>query len=153
MKKLLIALAAFLLVIAASVVEIVYSTRSYSLLEQMGGDCLKSIEVCVDYKQALEKELSSSGSQDPDTLARAQSVYSSAKEKIERLKNEWEKKKCFAGFFGNHSIVKSVDERVTTLSTQADNGSWEDAGVSAAALTTYFKGLKDDTHPSPSNLI
>lgn len=153
MKKLIIALIAFLLVVGASIFEIVYTTKSYDTLSELSAKVTASGSECVTYKKANELSIGLNGAEDEDAKRSLSLVAAATKERIEALETRWKKYRFFTLSLGNHTVVKSIEERIATLKRQWHTEQWEDLTVTSDALTAYFGGLRDDTHPSLPNLL
>ncbi len=153
MKKLIISLAFFLALVGVSVYEIVMTSKTFSELEQLTQTAQTAAEFCVEYKQNSEKQREKDGEESGEIKMSFETAEQNAMRDISEIETYWGKRKIGAMFFGNHTVVKSVDERIATLKMQAKSGQWEDAAATAAAMRTYFFDLKDDTHPTLSNLF
>lgn len=153
MKKLVIALAAFMLVFSCGVFEIVFSSATFSRAEELSFGAAKSIFVCVDFKQASERERAELGAVTEKTAFDAKISFVSAKERISELNGYWKERKSVAVFFLSQAAVKTLDDRFSALKAYGEAGQWEDAYAAALSLATYFSSLKDDCIPSLSDLF
>lgn len=148
MKKLIIALAVFLVMIGAAVFEIVYTTNTFDRLSQLSEETNRRFVVCADIKRQQDKEGQSAASEAALTTAEGQ-----ANESLEAVQTYWAKNRTLALVLGNHTIVKSVEEKLTSLQQQTQIQAWEDASVLSAVLKAYFDDLKDDNHITLTNLF
>ena len=153
MKKLIIALVAFLLLIGVAVTEIVLTTDWFSRLEQMSGEVSRIGMVCVEYKKENELSLMQNNGENERAKAGLETSKSEIEKKIDELLSYWERHRFLLQSVINHTVVKSVEERLFSLKQQSKTEQWEDLTVTAEALVTYFGGLKDDTHPPLPNLL
>lgn len=153
MKKLIIALIAFLIILGACIFEIVFTTDTYASLEKLSVTVTENGAECVKYKKENELSLSTLNSESEQAKHGLAAASRSTYESIEALNNYWIKRRTFTLTLGNHTVVKSIEERIATLQRQWHTEQWEDLTVTSDALSSYFRGLKDDTHPTLPNLI
>lgn len=153
MKKLIIALAVFLLMTGVAIAEIVLTTNWFSRLEEISADVSRLGMVCVENKKENELSLMENAGEDDEAKAVLEAFANETGKKIDELTEYWEKHRFFLQAVINHTVVKSVEERLFSLKQQSRTEQWEDLTVTAEALVTYFRGLKDDTHPTLPNLL
>lgn len=153
MKKLIIAAASFLIIVFACIFEIVYATDTYAGLEKLSVAVTENGAECVKYKKENELSLSTQSNESEQAKHGLVLASRAAYESIEALSSRWIKRRAFMLTLGNHAVVKSIDERMATLKRQWHTEQWEDLTVTSDALSAYFRDLKDDTHPTLSNLI
>lgn len=148
MKKLIIALIVFLAMIGAAIFEIVYTTDTFDELAKLSAAVNERAAVCVEYKQAEERS-----GEDFPAAEQSKKAESDAKNSINELHGYWQKRRGGALILGNHTVVKSVEEKLASLLEQSNISAWEDASVTAAVLREYFYDLKDDNHLTLTNLF
>lgn len=153
MKKLIIASVAMALVIAAAAAEVIYTTKIFRSLEECSRQAVALAETCVKYKQSAEREREEFGVESASVKEKSSEAEQAAESKIAELDAMWKRNKLCVMIFGNHAVVKNIDEKVASLAEQAKVKQWEDASVQASALNSYFFGLADDTHPLLGNLF
>lgn len=153
MKKLIIALVAFLLMLGVAITEIVLTTNWFSRLEELSVDVSRIGMVCVENKKENELSLMENNAEDKEAKARLEAAANDAEKKIDELLDYWESRRILLQALINHTVVKSVEERLFSLKQQSRTEQWEDLTVTSEALVTYFRGLKDDTHPTLPNLL
>lgn len=163
MKKLIIALLVFLVMILAGAAEIVYTTNSFKHLALLTEQANNSMVICSEYKkqeeqimQAANRKTASEAENNlsaADVRALLDGAENEAEERLKTLEEYWQRHKNVALILGNHTVVKAVDERIISLRQQTDISAWEDACVMSAVLKAYFEDLKDDNHITLSNLF
>lgn len=130
MKKLWIILGFFAVMMGFSVWEIVATRAFYRETVQI----LDSVESSfAAHADALD---------DPDNLAQ-----------IDRLETHWYGGRKLVLTFGNHTVLRNADERITALCEYARQNEYSDAMVSLRQTQRYVTDLLSDVYPSLTNLL
>lgn len=149
----IVALICFLALCTAAVYEIVALTAAFEDMQRLTAQAKTSALLCVEYKTETERQREKDGEESEKIKTDFEAAQQAAKASIENAAAFWNGKRLCAMIFGNHSVVKSADERLATLEMQANTGQWEDAAATAAAMESFFFDLKDDTHLTLGNLF
>lgn len=130
MKKLIIIMALFSLMIAASLGEIAFTTKFYT----QTCDRLIILESSMkDNKENLNNA---------DTLA-----------KLKDTEEFWHSGKDFLMMIGHHMTVRNADEKIVSLGEYIRQNQQYDAFVSYEQVFHYIDDLKTDNHPTITNLF
>lgn len=114
---------------AMSVWEIVATTSFYK-------DTLR----CLD---ALEREFAVVEEVDAPSAIAA----------LEKLEAQWERGRKLVRTFGNHTVARGADERMTALGEFTRQNERSDAMVSLRQAQTYIRDLMQDVFPTRTNLL
>lgn len=129
MKKLFVILALFAVVIGLAVWEIVATTKFYdttlNILDELEESFLTNEQLDSDENLAV----------------------------LNRLESHWQKGRKLVLVFGNHTVVRNADERVTALGEFTRQNERSDATVSLKQAQRYITDLKQDVYPNLSNLL
>ena len=129
MKKLLVILAMFSVVIGLAVWEIVATTKFYDKTLNLLGELEESF--------LTNEQLDSD-----DNLA-----------VLSRLERHWQSGRKLVLVFGNHTVIRNADERMTALSEFTRLNERSDATVSLKQAQNYIADLRQDVYPNLSNLL
>lgn len=130
MKKLVIILFVFALMMGGAITELVFTTRFFSTTYDLLLELEDSMLVNAD---ALDN---------PETLLR-----------LEKVEEHWNKGKRFALMLGNHTVIRNADERMTALSGFLRLNEHSDATVSLKQAENYIHDLISDNYPNITNLF
>ena len=130
MKKIILMLSIFAIMLTAGVLDVVYTTRFYSVT-------LINLEQANISVQANKNNLNN-----PETIALCQ-----------KTNYEWEKGKPILMMLVNHNVVRIVDEKFVSLLEQVEGNNKDDATVTVKVLISMIKDLKDENYPHLRNII
>lgn len=130
MKKLFIILGFFAVMMGVAVWEIVATTRFYRETVSLLFNLEQSFEVYAD-------ELDS-----PENIA-----------ELEKLERHWASGRNLILTFGNHTVIRNADERMTALGEFTRQNEHSDAMVSLKQAQRYISDLMRDVYPSLTNLL
>ncbi len=130
MKKLLIILGFFAVMMGFSVWEIVSTTAFYRETVNILGELEQSFEQYGDELDA------------PENIA-----------VLEKLERHWESGRTLVLMFGNHTVVRNADERITALGEFTRQNEHSDAMVSLRQTQRYITDLMGDILPNVTNLL
>lgn len=130
MKKLLIILGFFAVMMGFAVWEIVATTNFYKETVNILGEIESSFTV---YADSLDCE---------ENL-----------ETVRKLEKHWESGRRLVLMFGNHTVVRNADERITALGEFARQNEHSDAMVSLRQAQRYISDLIQDVYPGATNLL
>lgn len=72
---------------------------------------------------------------------------------LEKLENHWNDGRNLVLMFGNHTVVRNADERMTALGEFTRQNERSDAMVSLRQAQRYVSDLMRDVYPSATNLL
>ena len=130
MKKLLVILGFFAVMMGFAVWEIVSTTKFYRTTLELLDELDKSFAV---YEEQLDAR---------ENLA-----------VLERLEAHWESGRDLVLMFGNHTVVRNAEERITALGEYTRQNEFSDAMVSLRQTQRYVADLLQDVYPSATNLL
>ena len=130
MKKLLIILGFFVVMMRFAIWEIVDTTSFYKETISLLGELEESFETYSEQADA------------PETL-----------ETLEKLEKHWNDGRNLVLMFGNHTVVRNADERMTALGEFTRQNERSDAMVSLRQAQRYIDDLMRDVYPSVTNLL
>lgn len=130
MKKLVIILGFFAVMMGFAVWEIVTTTKFYKETVSLLGELEDSFAI---YEETLD---------DPQNL-----------NVLEKLENHWFGKRNIVLMFGNHTVVRNADERITALGEFTRRNELSDAMVSLRQAQRYITDLMHDVYPNIGNLL
>lgn len=129
MKKLIAVSIIFLLMIAGSIWEIVYSTNVYNEI----------------YDGLIEVQKS---------MDRYEDVYNEETVKLTHdTVDLWEKNKELLFCFGNHNVLRTVDEKLESLKAMVNINYTDDAKIMVAVSISLIKAIQNDSVPNATNLF
>lgn len=130
MKKLIVILSVFAVMVVAMICEIVYSNKFYN-------DLQADLEV-------IEKniELNSDNVANPQTI-----------ELCEKLANKWEKGKNFMLMIQNHNTVRNMDDKIISLLAVVRSDNYNDAVIFVNSAINYIDDILLDSIPYLSNIL
>lgn len=130
MKKLIIALGILVLIVTASILEIVYLENTYDgMLERLS---------VVDRKIDANFE----HVDNPDTVMSMQEAL-----------RYWESRRVLTMSMLNHTQTKNIDDRLVMALTQCKVNANNDASVSVKSAMRLFEDFKDDALPNYTNMF
>ena len=130
MKKLFIILGFFVVMMSFAIWEIVATTSFYKETIRLLGELEESFETYSEQADA------------PETL-----------ETLEKLEKHWNDGRNLVLMFGNHTVVRNADERMTALGEFTRQNERSDAMVSLRQAQRYIDDLMRDVYPSVTNLL
>lgn len=130
MKKLCIILAFFVVMMGFAVWEIISTVNFYKGTITRLGDLEESFAV---YSEQLDA---------PENLA-----------VLEELERYWFGGRNLVLMFGNHTVIRNADERMTALCEFTRQNELSDAMVSLRQAQRYVGDLMRDVYPSATNLL
>ncbi len=130
MKKLFIILGFFAVMMGFAVWEIVATTSFYKETLGLLGELEESFET---YSEQVDT---------PESL-----------QVLEKLENHWNDGRNLVLMFGNHTVVRNADERMTALGEFTRQNERSDAMVSLRQAQRYVSDLMRDVYPSATNLL
>lgn len=130
MKKLLVILSFFAIMMGFAVWEIVATTKFYRETINMLDELEKSFAV---YEERLDSD---------ENIA-----------VLEKLEKHWDKGRNLVLMLGNHTVVRNADERMTALGEFTRQNEFSDAMVSLRQAQRYVADLMRDVYPSATNLL
>ena len=129
MKKLVIISIIFALMLAGGIWEIFYTTKVYSEIY----DGLTKVQKSMDEHEDVYNE---------ETL---------------RLTHDaieiWEKNKELLFCFGNHNVLRTVDEKLESLKAMVNINYTDDAKIMVAVSLSLIEAIQNDTVPNATNLF
>lgn len=130
MKKLIVVLILFIIMISLGIGEIFYTTKFFDKIY----DELTEVRISMDaHPDSFDNE---------DTISKAESLLKT-----------WEDNKNFILMLGNHNIMRSVNEKIVGLSEMVRVNATEDAEVSMSILLSLVSELKKDNYPTLTNIF
>ena len=130
MRKLVIILGMFAVMIGAAVWEIVAVSKFYS----------RELE--------LLSELEDSFSTYADDLSNPENIAV-----LEKMEKHWFGGRNLVLTFGNHNILRNADERITALGEYTRQNEHSDAMTSLRQAQRYVTDLRGDLYPTLKNLV
>ena len=130
MKKLLVILSFFAIMMGFAVWEIVATTKFYRETINMLDELEKSFAV---YEERLDSD---------ENIA-----------VLEKLEKHWDKGRNLVLMLGNHTVVRNADERMTALGEFTRQNEFSDAMVRLRQAQRYVADLMRDVYPSATNLL
>ena len=130
MKRNIIMLCIFGLVVGLAVVDVMFTTRFYNRTL----DNLYAADISIE--------------QNIENINNCQTVALANK-----ANDDWEKGKRHLMMLVNHNVVRYVDEKFVSLLTQVESNNYIDAIVSSKTLISYIKDLKEENHPYLRNIL
>ena len=129
MKKLIIISIIFALMLGGGIWEIVYTTHVYGDIY----DGLIKVQKSIDEHEDVKNE---------ETV---------------RLTHEavdiWEKNKEVLFCFGNHNILRTVDEKLESLRAMVDINYTDDAKIMLAVSLSLIEAIQNDNVPNATNMF
>ena len=130
MKRLLIMLGVFAVLVAFMVVDLYYTQTFYTATHKN----------LLAANESIEK--------DTENIDRTETIA------LTRLANdEWESGKKKLMMLVNHNIVRQVDERFVALIRQVETNNYIDATVTINTLMSLIKDLREENVPSIVNIL
>lgn len=130
MKKLIIVLSIFVIMIGASVFEIIFTSNFFTNVHMR----MHTVSESMDANR--------------DNLANEDTVN-----KMEQVIEYWEKGKEVVLILGNHNVIRSVDEKLISLKNLIRLNEESDAKVMLEVAMNYIHDLIKDNYPSITNLL
>lgn len=130
MKKVIVILVVFLLMIGAMVGEITYVNKFYNGLQAD----LETIAVSVDLNEEHVKN--------PQT-----------QELCDKLLKKWEKGKRTLLMLQNHNTVRNLDDKLVSLAAVVDSDNYNDAVIFVRSAINYIDDVLLDSIPFLSNIL
>lgn len=130
MKKLLVILGFFAVMMGFAVWEIVATTKFYRTTLDLLGELENSFTVYEDRLDSAENIAS-----------------------LEKLEAHWESGRKLVLMFGNHTVVRNAEERITALGEYTRQNEFSDAMVSLRQTERYVSDLLQDVYPCATNLF
>lgn len=130
MKRLLIILGVFAVMIGFAVWEVVATGKFYRESLSLLNELEDSFAV---YEETLD---------DPENLR--------ALEKVER---QWNKGRRLVLGFGNHTTIRNIDERIVSLGTYTRENEYADAMSNLKLAQKFIEELLGDVYPNLTNLL
>jgi len=141
-KRLVIILSVFAVMIGFAVVDLLYTNSTYRLLEEGLIKVEKSIATYLE---------SENGTIDNDTHnENGRKIILS---QIEKVENQWNKRRRGMQMLTHHTIIRSMDERLTSMFFQIRVGNYQDAVVTLHALKGWIADLKVENHVLLENVF
>ena len=128
-KKLLIILGFFAVMMGFAVWEIVATTSFYKETLRLIDD----VDACFETYEEVDA---------PRSL-----------EALGALERHWDKGHTLIMMFGNHTIVRNADERITALGAYTRLGERSDAVASLRQARHYIGDMMRDVYPQWTNLL
>ena len=129
MKKLIIISIVFFLMIGGGIWEIFYTTGVYTDIY----DGLIKVQESMDRHEDVYNE---------ETVALT-----------EQAVGIWEKNKEILFCFGNHNVLRMVDEKLESLKAMVQINYTDDAKVLVAVSLSLVEAIQNDTVPNATNLF
>ncbi|GEM_PF-1050855 len=130
MKKFISIIIILAIMLGSGIAEITLSSRLFKELNA------QLCEVNVSLKANEQNPAN------PDTIA-----------KMDSIMEKWEKSKELALMFSNHSIMRSLDEKLVSLKSWIECGGYEDARALCEVSIELTEDLIDETYPVITNLF
>ncbi len=130
MKKMIVILAVFGVMLAAMICEMVYVNNFYSGLQ-------KDLEVVSE--SILQNE---ENTDNPETI-----------ELCENLTAKWEKNKSRLLILQNHNTVRNFDDKIISLEAVVKTNNFNDAVIFVSSAINYIDDVLLDSIPYLSNIL
>ena len=130
MKKLIIILGFFAVMMSVAVWEVVATTRFYK-------ETISLLDTLEESLATYDDELDA-----PENLA-----------VLENLERHWNGGRNLILTFGNHTVIRNADERMTALGEFTRQNELSDAMVSLRQAQRYISDLMKDVYPGIVNLL
>ena len=130
MKKVVIILVVFCLMIGAMIGEIVYVNKFYNGLQA-------DLEVIAESIEANEEHV-----QNPETL-----------KYCDDLLKKWEKGKRTLLMLQNHNTVRNLDDKIVSLAAVVKSDNYNDSVIFVQSAINYIDDVLLDSIPFLSNLL
>jgi len=130
MKKVIVMMSIFALMLTFAALDMFYTTKFYS-------NSLENLYAADISVQANRKNLNNS-----ETIALCQ-----------KANDDWESGKSVLMMLVNHNVVRYVDEKFVALLEQVHGNNEADATVSVKVLISYIKDLRDENYPRLRNIL
>lgn len=129
MKKLIVISLIFALMIGGSVWEIFYSTSTYN----------KIYDGLIEVQKSMDRH---------------EDVYNEETVELTHKAVEiWEKNKEILFCFGNHNVLRTVDEKLESLKAMVNINYTDDAKVLVCVSLSLIEAIQNDTVPNITNLF
>lgn len=129
MKKLIIISIIFALMLGGAIWEIFYTTNVYSDIY----DGLIAVQKSMDEHEDVYNE---------ETLRLTDEVV-----------DIWEKNKEILFCFGNHNVLRMIDEKLESLKAMVNINYTDDAKIMVAVSIGLIEAVQNDTVPNATNLF
>lgn len=130
MKKLIVISVMLALILGAAVWEIFFVKNFYS-------DFTDKLDVLQTLVDACDETIDN-----PEI-----------KNKVDELKEFWEEHRDIMMLIGNHNIMRTIGDKVVSLSGTVQKDNVPDSFVNILSLKNYIREIKDDLIPIPSNVF
>lgn len=130
MKKVIIILAVFSVMVGAMIGELVFVNKFYNGIQA-------DLEVIAESIDNHEENV-----QNDVTIGLC-----------EKLVEKWEKGKDILLMLQNHNTVRNLDEKIVSLSAVVKSDNFNDAVIFARSAINYIDDILLDSMPYPTNLI
>ena len=130
MKKVIIMLSLFAVIITFAGLDLWHTSRFYS-------KTIDNIAIAGDSIQANR-----------DNINNAETMHL-----VNKANDEWEKGKRVMMMLVNHNVIRLVDEKFVSLIEQTRTNNYLDAIVTARVLRSYVADLKEENLPLLRNIL
>lgn len=130
MKKLIVISVMLFLILGASVAEIIFVRNFYADFTRR-----------LDYLETLVAECE-------DTIDNPE-----INSEVEELNAYWDDYRDIMMLIGNHNIMRTIGDKVVSLSGTVEKDNVPDTFVNILSLKNYIREIKDDLIPIPSNVF
>lgn len=130
MKKLIVISVMLFLILGASVAEIIFVRNFYADFTRR-----------LDYIETLVAECE-------DTIDNPE-----INSEVEELNAYWDDHRDIMMLIGNHNIMRTIGDKVVSLSGTVEKDNVPDTFVNILSLKNYIREIKDDLIPIPSNVF
>ncbi len=130
MKKAVIILVVFAVMVSAMIVEIVYVNRFYNGIQ-------KDLEVIAESIERNEEHV-----ENDETVALCDAIL-----------EKWEKGKKIVLMLQNHNTVRNLDEKIVSLGAVVKSDNFNDAVIFVQSAINFIDDVLLDSMPYLSNLL
>ena len=130
MKKAVIILVVFAVMVSAMIVEIVYVNRFYNGIQ-------KDLEVIAESIERNEEHV-----ENDETIALCDAIL-----------EKWEKGKKVVLMLQNHNTVRNLDEKIVSLGAVVKSDNFNDAVIFVQSAINFIDDVLLDSMPYLSNLL
>lgn len=130
MKKAVIILVVFAVMVSAMIVEIVYVNRFYNGIQ-------KDLEVIAESIERNEEHV-----ENDETVALCDAIL-----------EKWEKGKKIVLMLQNHNTVRNLDEKIISLGAVVKSDNFNDAVIFVQSAINFIDDVLLDSMPYLSNLL
>ena len=130
MKKLIVILVVFAILVGAMITEIVFVDKYYSSLQS-------ELEIIADEIELNEEHIAT-----PQLI-----------ELCEKTTGKWEKRKKYLLMLQNHNTVRGMDDKLVSLTAVVKSDNYNDAVIFVSSAINYVDDILLDSIPYLSNLF